>query len=143
MSNEDKFIDFCIWNKGVQLDEEKKVEFRRLGRLYLKALLRKIESIFPLPEKEIHYNPSGPAMSGDHRLMAMFNNELGFYIFFNLEASADLGICYRTIKYMKDYTGGPNNWISFNSARDLDAFANRILGLRGCVGIGKCVVGDV
>lgn len=128
MGIENKFIDFCNCNFGLSYDEEKKAEFKKLGKQYLKALVKVIEERCKFIEYKIDFNPMGIAVSGDHYLMGMFSEDRGINVFFGL-STPDLGICYRTITHKKDYTGGGNQWIKFNEARNLDLFADRIIRL--------------
>ncbi|MCB9448662.1 MAG: DEAD/DEAH box helicase family protein [Flavobacteriales bacterium] len=88
---------------------EAKTTFGRLGKRAFKELAEYLE----LKEYDVHYNKSGDAGSGDLRVMGMYEPETGIYISFNKDGfHGEQNVLYRSIKHMKDYTGGSNHYFS-------------------------------
>ena len=81
-----------------------KAQFKRDGM----KLLRNVVKVLDLPKGtyNLRYNAAGIACSGDCTLHADT-----FYVRFNLDCMAS--VLVRTCQGQKDYTGGPNNWYSF------------------------------
>ncbi|MBI2124477.1 hypothetical protein HYT92_01670, partial [Candidatus Pacearchaeota archaeon] len=101
-------------NKEIlQYNEEGKAIFKRTGIRAMQELALLLE----LREHDISFNPGGIAVSGDLRLMGMWDENLGVYISMNKDfPNAPWGqVLYRAIKHMKDYAGGSNNWLRFES----------------------------
>ncbi len=82
-----------------------KQNFRKLGKKAFKELAEYIG----LKEYDVKFNPGGPAVSGDLSLMGMFTADKGIYISMNKDGLKG-GVLYRSIKGMKDYSGGGNNY---------------------------------
>ncbi|NPV00035.1 MAG: hypothetical protein HPY53_01520 [Brevinematales bacterium] len=99
--------------------------FGRLGKQYLKYLAEKLGFI----EYEVGYNPSGIACSGDLRLMGMWGKDNGVHIFFNADHVCPW-VTYRTIKSLKDYSGGVNQQMSFNELFNLEYIMYLFIGIR-------------
>ncbi len=97
-------------------NEAFKTRFRLIGKKAMKELARLLE----LRPFDIQFNPGGIAVSGDVRLMGMWSEGSGIYISINKNLpNAPFGqILYRTIKHMKDFTGGPNQWMRYETLRD-------------------------
>ena len=114
--------------KCLQYNEEGKVEFKRIGIKAMKELAVALE----LKEYNVSFNPGGIAVSGDLLLMGMWNENLGVYISMNKDfLNAPWGqVLYRTIKHMKDYTGGSNNWLKFESLARPEELKNTIMRLK-------------
>ena len=95
----------------LQYNEESKTMFKRIGIKAMKELAECLE----LKEYDINFNPGGIAVSGDLLLMGMWTDAMGVYVSMNKDfPNATWGqVLYRTIKHMKDYTGGNNNWLKF------------------------------
>jgi hypothetical protein len=93
-------------------NEDFKKRFRTAG---MKAM-KELALLLDLEEIDIHFNPAGIACSGDLRLMGMWKDGVGIYVTMNKDfPNAPWGqILYRTIKDMKDYTGGSNNFFKFS-----------------------------
>ncbi len=83
-----------------------KKEFGRLG----KKAFTELAQILGLKEYKVDFNKAGPAVSGDVTMIGMFDGEKGIYFSLNRDGS-DNGLLYRTVKSMKDYSGGYNNWM--------------------------------
>lgn len=75
------------------------------------AFLRALGKDLGFKECKVHVNPGGIAVSGEATLMGMwnYNNGLYFQIFQSVTHKNDF--LYRTIRHMKDYTGGQNRWL--------------------------------
>jgi Helicase conserved C-terminal domain/SNF2-related domain len=82
-----------------------KQDFKSLGKKAFKELAEYIG----LKQYDVNFNPGGPAVSGDLTLMGMFAPDNGIYISMNKDGMQS-GILYRSIKHMKDYSGGSNNY---------------------------------
>ena len=112
-------------------DATEKRRFRTIGLGAMKQLAKDLG----MREFRVDFNPGGPAVSGDVHLYGMFNNKIGLNMFFSKDpwGHTHFGdITYRTIKHMKDYTGGRNQWMhssEFNNPDDviskLRAFVER------------------
>src|SRR5260221_213980 len=57
----------------------------------------------------------------------VLNSDRLYVQFSQLSISATHGFMWRTVKGRKDYTGGPNQWASWQSVTDLPALALRML----------------
>jgi len=102
-------------SESMDYNEEGKARFRRVG----KAAMRELAEILELKTPDINFNPGGVAVSGDLRLMGMCNEEKGIYISIN-KSMPNLEVMYRSIKDMKDYTGGGNNWMRYEDLDNLE-----------------------
>jgi hypothetical protein len=109
-------------------NEDFKERFKRVGKKAMKELAGLLE----LKDYDINFNPGGIACSGDLRLMGMWDESHGAYIMMNKNfPNAPWGqILYRTIKHMKDFTGGPNCWLEYSVLQFQDAMKEKILQLR-------------
>lgn len=63
-------------------------------------------------------NYAGIAVSGEITLMGMWDDGNGLYFQISQPVMGRKAFLYRHISHMKDYTGGPNQWLS------CDMFAN-------------------
>jgi hypothetical protein len=79
--------------------------FKTLG----KKAFKELAIVLGLTQYDVHFNPGGPAVSGDLILMGMFTADNGIYISLNKDGMRS-GVLYRSIKSMKDYSGGLNNY---------------------------------
>lgn len=98
-----------IWMNGRTLtyNQEAKDRFKERGL----ADMRKLAKRLKLREFEASFNAGGIAVPGDLHLMGMFNDKVGIYITISQGVFSTSPECmYRTIKHMKDYSGGSNNW---------------------------------
>ncbi|MDO9184486.1 MAG: SNF2-related protein [Bacteroidia bacterium] len=82
-----------------------KQDFKSLG----KKAFKELAEYLGLKQYDVNFNPGGPAVSGDLTLMGMFTPDNGIYISMNKDGMQS-GILYRSIKHMKDYSGGSNNY---------------------------------
>jgi hypothetical protein len=104
-----------------------KKTFKTLG----KKTFKELAEYLGLKEFDVHFNPGGPAVSGDLILMGMFTSDKGIYISLNKDGMRS-GILYRTIKNMKDYTGGNNNYFEegeLNHPEEIKEKITRLLKL--------------
>jgi len=114
-------VRFVNLSSGSSYNEERKEEYRKLGRKILKSLAEILN--LKKGEYDIRWNPGGIAVSGDHTLHTDW---------FYLALHDNLGsgwFYYRTCKSRKDYCGGPNiiyPWTKF-TAHGLEQLAVEIL----------------
>jgi hypothetical protein len=116
MQNLKKLARLMLSEESGSYNDAFKAKFRLVGKKAMKELGRLLE----LRTFDIQFNPGGIAVSGDLRLMGMWSEGNGVYISMNKDfPSAPYGqILYRTIKHMKDFTGGPNQWPRYETLRD-------------------------
>ncbi len=64
--------------------------------------------------------------------MCMWNDDTGIYISMNKDfPKATWGqVLYRTIKHMKDYTGGTNNWLKYEDLASEEKMKEMTLKLK-------------
>jgi hypothetical protein len=96
-------------------NESFKERFREIG---IKAM-EELAGLLGLKEYRVSFNPGGIAVSGDLTLMGMWSEGNGIYITMNKNFLRNPwgDVLYRTIKHMKDYCGGPNNWFKYELLR--------------------------
>ena len=99
-----------------------KWEYRRVG----KAAMKEMANYLDLVEVDIHFNPAGIAVSGDLTLMGLRGDGTGIYVSMNKDIVSICQVLYRTIKHMKDYTGGTNHWMSFEELADISTVTRKI-----------------
>jgi hypothetical protein len=75
------------------------------------AFLRALGNDLGLNEFKVHTNASGIACSGDVTLMGLWNDGNGLYFKLTEPLQPFNAFLYRTIKSMKDYNGGRNEWL--------------------------------
>lgn len=86
-----------------------KTEFKKIGTRFLRETAKELK----LAACTISYNKAGIAVSGDHSLIGMTDRGAGIYISFNADKISheeNTFFLYRTVKHIKDYSGGPNRW---------------------------------
>ncbi len=105
-----------------------KEQFKKVG----KRAMIELADLLELKEVDIDFNPGGIAVSGDLSLMGMWGPENGVYVMMNKDfPNAPWGqVLYRSIKHMKDYTGGPNQWLPYEALKSPGVLKQRILTLR-------------
>ena len=74
------------------------------------AFLRTLGNNLGFREFKVTNNHGGIAVSGEITLMGMWGENNGLYFQINQPIRPFDSFLYRTIKYMKDYTGGHNQW---------------------------------
>jgi len=94
------------WMSGraFEYNQENKDQFKKRGL----ADMRRLAKYLKVREFKVSFNPGGIAVPGDLTLMGMFNDEMGIYV--HISQGRGPECYYRTIKHMKDYSGGSNNW---------------------------------
>lgn len=102
------------WLSGSYQCEGPKRTFLNTGRAFLKALARDLE----LREQKVSVNPAGVAVSGDCTLIGMWESG-GIYVCIEEACCGDLVMYYRTVRHMKDYTGGHNRFIRRSELADM------------------------
>lgn len=96
-----------IWGERECGPNGAKRAFLNVGRAFLRALSKDLG----LRDARITSNPGGIAVSGDCTLMGMWEDG-GIYVTLVQPAcGGDDVVCYRTIRHMRDYTGGCNHWL--------------------------------
>lgn len=93
-------------------NEDFKQRFCKIGKKAMKELAGLLE----LKEYDINFNPGGIAVSGDLRLMGMWDDGTGVYISINKDfPNKSWGdVLFRTIKHMRDFSGGTNQYFKFS-----------------------------
>jgi hypothetical protein len=107
---------------------EFKERFKKVG---VKAM-KELADLLELKKIDVHFNPGGIAVSGDLRLMGMWGDDDGIYISMNKDFPNNPWghVLYRTIKHMKDFSGGPNNYFEFDLLQHPEALKQRVLTLK-------------
>ena len=128
MENLNKLARLMLSKESASYNETFKTKFRLIGKKAMKELAHLLE----LRPFDIHFNPGGIAVSGDLRLMGMWSEGDGVYICMSKNVpNAPYGqILYRTIKHMKDFAGGPNQWMRYETLRDPARLKKLICQLR-------------
>lgn len=116
MENLNRLARLMLSEESGSYNEALKTKLRLIGKKAMKELARLLE----LRPFDIQFNPGGVAVSGDLRLMGMWSEGSGIYISMNKNLSnAPYGqILYRTIRHMKDFTGGSNQWMRYETLQD-------------------------
>ena len=122
---------FCQENKIIAYDDEKKKEFKRLAMKYFRDMAKTMQSYTsnPVTDTEVSFNPGGIAVSGDISFRGMFDENQGFHLFFNLGGFGDY-ITYRSIKDMKDYSGGPNRQMPLSELSEPSNVMRKLYSLK-------------
>ena len=89
-----------------------KKTFNRLGRKAFSELAK----FLGLNDYKVDFNPGGIAVSGDLTLRAMVTPHVGIYLQLTHDGLGNQ-VLYRTIKHLKDYTGGGNNYFKMTDLR--------------------------
>src|SRR3954464_5740158 len=98
--------------------------FKTLG----KKAFQELAIYLGLKEVDVHFNPGGPGVSGDLILMGMFGADKGIYLSLNKDGMSN-GVLYRSIKSMKDYSGGQNNYFQEEDLNHPDEIKEKIIRL--------------
>jgi hypothetical protein len=84
------------------------------------AFLRALGNDLGLKEFKVTVSPGGIALSGDVTLMGMWGEGNGLYLQMNQPLQPSNSFMFRTIRNMKDYSGGHNQWLPCDLFRDGD-----------------------
>lgn len=126
-----KKLSSLLCNKeSFNYNPEAKEHFKKTG---IKAM-KELAKLLKLKVYDVNFNPGGIAVSGDLHLMGMWNDKNGIHIFMNKDfpTSVPAGqIVYRTIKHMKDFSGGINNSMLFEDLASETKLKSLLLHLRG------------
>ncbi len=92
-----------------------KKTFLNLGKVFLRALSKDLG----LRDTKVTSNPGGIAVSGECSLIGMWEGN-GIYIQLSRPCYDHKRVLlYRTVRHMKDYTGGHNNFLLVDDLREL------------------------
>jgi hypothetical protein len=95
--------------------------FHHLRGLIMLILSTKLKNRFT----SMHaVNLKNISINGDKRGCSGFISRNNAIVYVNTERFGSLGYMYRTVKHLKDYTGGVNHW-----AKDLDSLVNGVNAL--------------
>ena len=94
-----------------------------------KAFLRALGNDLGFKEFKVTNNYAGIAVSGEITLMGMWTSTCGLYLQLSQSATRRQDFLYRYIKHIKDYSGGPNQWldISLFAAGDYEKLMETVL----------------
>lgn len=81
--------------------------FLNVGRTFLRALAKDLG----LRDYKVTANAAGIAVSGDCTLIGVWENG-GIYVKFSEPGWGDMVFLYRTVRHLKDYSGGYNRWLA-------------------------------
>ena len=84
------------------------------------AFLRALAMDLGLNPFKVSNNHAGIAVSGEITLMGMWDDGNGLYLQIAQSVTNRREFLYRDISHMKDYTGGTNQWISYDLFADGD-----------------------
>lgn len=115
-----------ILNEDLSYNEDGKRKFKKCSLKFLTKLGKKLE----LRNIRVDFNPGGIAVSGDAHLIGMWDDEHGVYVSIGQSCAKDCSFMYRTIKHMKDYTGGNNHYIPLDKLDDFDYIGERLIKLK-------------
>jgi hypothetical protein len=96
------------------------------------AFLRALGNDLGLKEFKVNKNYAGIAVSGEITLKGLWADGNGVYFVINQPLQPFNSFLYRHISHMKDYSGGPNQWMGcelFENA-DYEAVLDMLLALR-------------
>ena len=104
-----------IWGERECGPNGAKKTFLNLGKVFLRALSKDLG----LRDAKITSNPGGIAVSGDCSLIGMWENS-GIDIYLGqLLSDKRTVLMYRTVRHIRDYTGGHNNFLTLDDLRKL------------------------
>lgn len=106
---------------------ERKKKFEATG----KKAMKELASLLGMVDFDIGFNRAGMACSGDLRLMGFDRDGRGVYFLMNKDFTSAFGVLYRTIKHMKDFTGGRNHYFPFEELKTPELIRKRISELHG------------
>lgn len=96
-----------IWGERECGPNGAKRTFLNVGRAFLRTLSKDLG----LRDARITSNPGGIAVSGDCTLMGMWEDGGIYVMLTQLDCGGERVMYYRTIRHMRDYTGGYNHWL--------------------------------
>lgn len=125
------FLDLRTTNMN-QLTCYPPADLKKLHGRMGKAALKQIAQNLGLKEFKVNYNPSGIIDAGYVSLIGMFDKNQGVYISISSSGVFNNGrnILYRSVKHIKDYTGGHNRYLSEEEM--LNNYSGSLQLFRGC-----------
>lgn len=121
MKNVERFIQ--VAQTPVAYNETAKKEFLRLGRQMAVSLAHQLGLCED--DYEVRVNKAGIAVSGEVTL----HTDCRYVQFSQFYGANDRGFLVRTCKSRKDYTGGQNHYVKWESLRDMGRVCEFILSL--------------
>lgn len=91
-----------------------KKTFLNLGKVFLRALAKDLG----LRDAKVTSNPAGIAVSGDCTLIGMWGSS-GIYIDLSQSCGGKYVALYRTVRNIRDHTGGHNRFLTPEDLRKL------------------------
>lgn len=111
-------------NMELSYEPENKKVFARVAQKALKQVATALE----FKEFKVSFNPSGIASSGDALLMGMWNDTEGIY--FTIDKDMGPSLMFRSIKHLRDYSGGGNRWLHVDDLLDTERLITQLLSVR-------------
>jgi len=111
-----KRLSSLMKSKNLSYNYEDKVTFQRVGS----AALRKLAKRMGFIQSNVSFNAGGIAVSGDHSMYGMFEDGNGVVLYVSQGLFSNFAGYCRSIKHLKDYTGGANVWVSHEELADED-----------------------
>ena len=96
------------------------------------AFLRALAMDLGFKSFKVKNNHAGIAVSGEITLMGMWAEGNGLYLQLAQSVTNRQEFLYRRISHMKDYTGSPNQWLSYDlfADGDYEKLLDTLLALR-------------
>lgn len=104
-----------IWGERECGPNGAKKTFLNLGKVFLRALSKDLG----LQDARITSNPGGIAVSGDCDLIGMWENGGIFISLGQILSDKRTVLLYRTVRHIRDYTGGRNQFLTADDLREL------------------------
>lgn len=102
-----------------------KEAYLKIGRSVLRAMAKH----YQFTNGKVSVNPAGVAVSGDITLIGMFDDSRGIYICMSspMLFGGTPEFYYRSVRHIKDYTGGVNHRMTYDElASDLSFACTRM-----------------
>ena len=106
-----------IWGERESGPNGARKTFLHLGKVFLRALAKDLG----LRDAKVTSNPAGIAVSGDCDLIGMWENS-GVYIELSQFCGGKYAVLYRTVRNIRDYTGGHNHFLTPTDLREMSYF---------------------
>lgn len=104
-----------IWGERESGPNGAKKTFLNLGKVFLRTLSKDLG----LRDAKVTSNPGGIAVSGEAILIGMWEDD-GIYIQLSQPCyDRERVLLYRTVRHIRDYTGGHNNFLTRNDLQKL------------------------
>ncbi len=91
-----------------------KKTFLNLGKVFLRALSKDLG----LRDAKVTSNPGGIAVSGECSLIGMWEDN-GIYIQLSQTCMGNHVLLYRSVRNIRDYSGGHNQYLTLSDLREL------------------------